>query len=79
MDLKRPAVVICQHGRARSNAAAAKLQAACVAEVSILEGGIEAYAAVDSTVAIREPIGVRIRRIRTARPRAIGVRMGTRP
>ena len=62
--------MLCQHGRARSVAGAAKLRAAGVADVKasdrfsagvpradtklaraqILEGGIEAYSAVDASV-----------------------------
>ena len=42
--------VFCQYGRSRSVAGAAALTAAGVRDVRVLEGGIEAYAAVDSTV-----------------------------
>jgi rhodanese-related sulfurtransferase len=69
--LTAPLQVLCQHGRARSVAGAAKLRAAGVADVKaraappsccrlsrvltpvalqVLEGGIEAYSAVDPSV-----------------------------
>lgn len=66
IDVTRPAVVLCQHGRARSAAGAEKLRAAGVADVKVrdlvgppppglmlaqvLEGGLEGYASVDALV-----------------------------